>query len=296
MKKILLQLDTDPHPSSFDTIAAYDAGVDQVLLHGGITPDTVKDLVYGAIFTRGGEQLKNTAVFVGGRDVPLGEEVLARVQGTFFGNFRVSVMLDSNGSNTTACTAVARITRAVDVKGKKVVVLAGTGPVGMRAAGLLAQEGAEVTITSRNPQRAELSARRINERFGVRVTPAVVADRSALGDVVSGAAVCFATGGPKVELLPEEVWREMPGLELVADVNAVPPLGVGGIEMTDSLKERHGKLCLGALGIGNYKMKVHWACVAALFERNDLVLEAEKVYEIARSVVEQIDAAKGRAG
>ena len=70
----------------------------------------------------------------------------------FFGPFRVSVMLDSNGSNTTAAAGVALLAKAKKLKGKKAVVLAGTGPVGMRAAALLGKEGAEVTITSRTKE------------------------------------------------------------------------------------------------------------------------------------------------
>ena len=52
MKKVLLQLDTDPHPSPFDAIVAHDAGVDVLLSHGSVTPEAVRDLVQGAFFTR----------------------------------------------------------------------------------------------------------------------------------------------------------------------------------------------------------------------------------------------------
>ena len=76
MKKLLLQLDSDKFASVFDAITAYDAGVDHVLQYGGVTPDDVRDLVYGAMFTRGGDDLKNSAVFIGGSDVATGEAML----------------------------------------------------------------------------------------------------------------------------------------------------------------------------------------------------------------------------
>ena len=41
-----------------------------------------------------------------------GEALLAAVRKKFFANFRVSVMLDSNGANTTAAAAVAWLTHA----------------------------------------------------------------------------------------------------------------------------------------------------------------------------------------
>ena len=77
MKKILIQLDTDEHPSTFDAIVAHDADVDVLLRYGGIEPDVVKGLVQSAFFTRGPKDLASMAVWVGGSSVGAGEEVLA---------------------------------------------------------------------------------------------------------------------------------------------------------------------------------------------------------------------------
>ena len=79
-------------------------------------------------------------------------------------------MLDSNGSNTTAAAGVALLAKAKDLKGKKAVVLAGTGPVGMRAAGFFGMEGCDVTITSRTKERAEQATKVIEKRFGIKVS------------------------------------------------------------------------------------------------------------------------------
>ena len=92
LPRILLQLDPDAQPSAFDAVVALDAGVQHLLPYGRVTPDEVRDLVYGAIFTRGPKDLKSTAIFIGGRDVRAGEQILAAVRNTFFGPFRVSVM------------------------------------------------------------------------------------------------------------------------------------------------------------------------------------------------------------
>ena len=67
MKKVLLQLDTDEHPSPFDAIVAHDAGVDVLLSHGGVKPEDVRALVQDAFFTRGVDDLKTMAVWVGGK-------------------------------------------------------------------------------------------------------------------------------------------------------------------------------------------------------------------------------------
>ncbi|MGH7359894.1 MAG: NAD(P)-dependent methylenetetrahydromethanopterin dehydrogenase, partial [Candidatus Rokuibacteriota bacterium] len=133
MKKLLLQLDSDRHPSVFDRIVALDAGADHVLSYGGVTPADVTALIHGAIFTRGPAELRNTAVWVGGADVVSAEALAEAVQKAFFGPFRVSVIMDANGCNTTAAAAVARLASVVTLAGRRAVVLGGTGPVGIRA-------------------------------------------------------------------------------------------------------------------------------------------------------------------
>ena len=97
MRKLLLQLDTSTHPSVFDRVVAFDGGADEVMSYGGVTENTVRDLVHGAIFTRGPKDLHHTAIFIGGTDMVVGERLLAAVRKAFFGPLRVSVMLDSNG-------------------------------------------------------------------------------------------------------------------------------------------------------------------------------------------------------
>src|SRR5207245_8314396 len=109
MRKLLLQLDSSRLPSVFDRVVAYDGGADEVMSYGGITEADVRDLIHGCIFTRGPKDLKNTAVFVGGADIAAGEQLLAAATKAMFKPFTVSAMLDSNGSNTTAVAAVAKM-------------------------------------------------------------------------------------------------------------------------------------------------------------------------------------------
>src|SRR5260370_34580072 len=171
MKRVLLLLDSDPIPNAYDIIVGYDGGADHIVSYGGITPGNVGPLIDGAVFTRGPSEKKLTAMFIGGANMAAGEELLAAVTKRFFGNFRVSVMLDSNGSNTTAAAGVALIAKAVPLANKKVVVLSGTGPVGLRSAALFAKEGAQVTLTSRDQQRAAAAGQLIQARFGVSPIP-----------------------------------------------------------------------------------------------------------------------------
>ncbi len=284
MKKILLQLDSDRTASSFDAITAYDAAADHVLQYGGVTPEEVRDLVYGAMFTRGGDDLKNSAVFIGGSDVSLGEEMMKAAVESFFGPMRVSIMLDPNGCNTTAAAAVRRIVSATEIKGRKTIVLGGTGPVGLRAAALLAGEGARVILTSRSQKRSETACGAIKERFGVHVSPAEVQDFDDAGVILEGALAVLCAGAAGITLLPESLWLEHSDLRVLADVNAVPPLGLEGTKSHWDGKNLDGKVIFGALGIGGLKMKIHQGCLVRLFEQNDLTLDAEEIYQIAGTI------------
>lgn len=129
---ILLQLDTDRNPSVFDTTVAIDSGVEHVLRQGAVSLADVPTLVHGLIFTRGVDDLHRSAIFIGGSSVQQGEILLREAQQAFIGPLRVSVMLDSNGCNTTAAAAVLAAARHVDLAQAKAVVLAATGPVGSR--------------------------------------------------------------------------------------------------------------------------------------------------------------------
>jgi methylenetetrahydrofolate/methylenetetrahydromethanopterin dehydrogenase (NADP+) len=285
MRKLLLHLDTSPHPSVFDRIVALDAGADEVLSYGGVTDDAVRDLVHGAIFTRSPKHLHNTAIFIGGTDMAAGERLLAAVRAAFFGPLRVSIMLDSNGSNTTAVAAVAKLRQAAgNIEGCRAVVAAGTGPVGMRAAGLLARAGADVLVTSRRAQAAADVADRIHQRFGRPVRGVQMSDGSQAAAILEGAALLLNGGGAGVSLVPRDAWSGRSGLRGIADVNAVPPPGVEGIEASDDGEERDGVMVFGALGVGRLKMQIHKACIARLFERNDAMLDVETIAGLAHDL------------
>ncbi|ACL61854.1 Methylene-tetrahydromethanopterin dehydrogenase [Methylobacterium nodulans ORS 2060] len=285
MKKLLFQFDTDPMPSVFDTVVGYDGGADNITGYGNVTPENVGALVDGTIYTRGGSEKKSTAIFVGGGSMAAGEAVFEAVKKRFFGPFRVSSMLDSNGSNTTAAAGVALVAKAAgSLKGSRAVVLAGTGPVGMRSAALLAREGAEVVLTGRSKAKTEESARAIESRFGVAIQALETPDAAARAAAVKGANVVFSAGAIGLELLPEAAWRDEASIAFLADYNAQPPLGFGSIDAMDKGKERHGKKVFGALGIGGLKLKLHRACVGKLFESTEALLDAEEIYALAKEM------------
>lgn len=286
MKKILIQLDTDPQPSVFDRVVAHDAGADEVFAYGGVSPDHVEGLVHGAMFTRGPKDLKNTAVFIGGRDVEAGQKVLDRTLKAFFGPIRVSILVDCNGSNTTAAAAVLAAARHVELSNCTAVVFGGTGPVGQRVAELVAAAGGTVRITSRGRDRAEETCQVIRERAtGGKIEAHETSSREGKAAALAGVQAIFAAGAAGAQFLTTKEWSDLDALKVAVDLNAVPPAGLEGIDMKDAGSERQRVACYGALGVGNLKMKIHKTAVARLFESNDRVYDIRAIFDLGREVL-----------
>jgi hypothetical protein len=283
--KILVQLDADPQASVFDSVVAIDAGVDHLLRHGGVAASDVRSLVYGTIFTRAVEDLRRTAIFVGGSNVAAGEELLAEVVKTFFGPLRVSVLMDANGANTTAAAAVLAVGKHFALKETSALVLGGTGPVGSRVARLLAREGASVRIASRSVAKAQAVCDAISQRVPTaRVSAVAVGNGDEALAALEGVPVVIAAGAAGVELLPLDARRKARDLKLAVDLNAVPPVGIAGVEPGDKGVDRDGIIAYGAIGVGGMKMKIHRRAIQQLFEANDQVLDAEEVFAIGQDL------------
>ncbi|MEX2215734.1 MAG: NADP-dependent methylenetetrahydromethanopterin/methylenetetrahydrofolate dehydrogenase [Phycisphaeraceae bacterium] len=284
-RKILIQLDSDPHPSVFDRVVAVDAGAEEIFAYGNVTPGDVQGLVYGAMFTRGPADLAHTAFFIGGSDVASGEAILAKVVKTYFGPLRCSVMLDASGANTTAAAAVLRAAGHLDLANTTALVLGGTGPVGQRVARLLARQGATVRLGSRSVDKAGPIVAHLNRTVGSQQVAAVAtgAEKDLRG-ALEGVELVIAAGAAGVTLLPLAVRKEAKALKVMIDLNAVPPVGIEGVDPQDKEKDRDGVIAYGAIGVGGTKMKIHRAAVAALFEANDRVLDAEEIHELGKKL------------
>jgi hypothetical protein len=286
-RKILIQLDSDPHPSVFDRVVAVDAGAEEVFSYGGVRVEQVRDLVHGAIFTRGPIDLARTALFIGGNDVAAGERLLAEALKSMLPQFglRVSVLLDANGANTTAAAAVRAAARHLDLASTQALVLGSTGPVGQRVVRLLARQGTAVRAGSRQKERAAAVCNAIHTKVpSARLEAIAAGTADQVRQAIEGCSLVVAAGAAGALLLPREVRLAAAQLQVAIDLNAVPPLGIEGVEAPDKGVQREGILVYGALGIGQTKMKVHKAAIARLFESNDQVLDAEEVYALASTL------------
>lgn len=280
-------MDTDAKASVFDAVVAIDSGVERLFQYSGIRPEDVRGLVHGAMYTRGPGDLKNTAIFVGGSNVSDGEAIAAIARETLFDPFRVSIMLDSNGANSTAAAAVLCAEKHLTLENSNALVLAATGAVGQRVCRILANANSNVTVASRSLDRSRECVDRL-VASGVpsdRLKAVCSSDLAAFSSVLTESQLVFGCGAAGARLLIASQVTEAVELRVAIDLNAVPPTGIEGIELTDKGVQRGNRFDYGALGVGGLKMKIHKACIAAMFESNQLFLDCHQMLAIGKEIL-----------
>ena len=283
-------MDTDPKASVFDAVVAIDSGVDHLLQYSAIRPEDVRGLVHGAMYTRGPGDLKNTALFIGGSNVSDGEAIAAIARETLFDPFRISIMLDSNGANSTAAAAVLSATKHVALEGTQSLVLAATGAVGQRVCRILANGKSHVTVASRSLERSRECIDRL-VASGIpadRFTPIASTDAASLSKALAASQQVFGCGAAGARLLSAEQLAAAKELRVAIDLNAVPPMGIEGIDLMDKGVQRGERFDYGALGVGGLKMKIHKACIAALFESNHRFLDCQEMLAIGQEILNSV--------
>lgn len=303
-KKVFIFLDTEKHASVFDILTTIDifpnAGI---VKYEGVTPDEAERIVYDAMFPRGPEGAKHTKIFINGHDFRQVNEILERTKKCMFAPFELAIIVDPRGAYTTAAAAVAKMLQFSLAKGlgtfegKTATVLAGTGPVGQTAARLLATEKANVIITSREQQKASAVATRINEDVdGEKVRGVEARTLEEIGKSIANSQFVLAAGAAGTLLLPLDVLKQYgKKRRIVADINAIPPPGVEGLESDAEGKElAPNSFGVGALVIGKLKNKIETSLIAKAAEEPKGVFDYRVAYEIAKkTVTEKQTKAKG---
>jgi methylene-tetrahydromethanopterin dehydrogenase len=266
------------HMSPFDVNMALDAGFDAVIPYTVVTLEEVPGLVQDAIFSRPPKSGVNTAVFIGGKSAGLALDMLAAARKALVPPFGISFLADPAGSFTTAAAMIACVEETLRdkkkraLKGTSIVVFGATGVVGYSAAVLAAREGAEVTLVGYDGiRRVAAAAADIKARFDVETAAADGSDDGKKTAILAGAEVALCAGRAGVEILSRGALEAAKKLLVVADVNAVPPAGVAGLDMGANGAEltAAGALGVGPLAIGNVKYKTEFG----LFEK---IISAEK--------------------
>jgi len=293
---ILHMLTTAKNLSPFDVNMALDAGWISAVPYINVEPSEVRGLVQDAIFSRSPKGLLRTGIFIGGRETKQAMDMLKTAKNSMVPPFEVSVFADPSGAFTTAAGMVAAVEKELADKfdttlaGKNILALGGTGPVGQAAAVIAAQAGAHVRIIGRQLDKAERAAELCSQEFGdgkITITAGADADKA---EYLKTADVVFATGAAGIELLSAELIAQAPQLKVAADVNAVPPAGIAGLDAFDNGKPLaasiSGAVGIGALAIGNIKYQAQSRLLKRMLESDRaLFLHFEHAFEVAREFI-----------
>jgi len=293
-KHILHMLAPGRHASPFDVNMALDAGFDAVVPYTGVTQEEVAGLVQDTIFSRPPRFSARTGIFIGGKNAIAALDMLEAARKAMMPPFEVSLFADPAGSFTTAAAMVAKLERLLRAEcsralgGLKVVVFGATGVVGFATAVITAAEHAEVTLVGYDGlARVQRAAEEIEHRFSLRVTPIDGSSEAAKHRIVGGAEAVFCAGRAGVQVLSTAQLAAAPGLLVVADVNAVPPSGIEGLDAkSDGAPLAGGALGLGALAIGGIKYRTQLGLFRRMIEADKPVsFDFRDAFALARELV-----------
>ena len=293
-KNILHMLTPTKHTSPFDVNMALDAGYDAVLTYNNVTLDEVTGLVQDAIFSRPPKVGARTGMFFGGKNASLALDMLAKARKALVPPFSISFFADPAGSFTTAAAMVACVEKVLkqkkdrSLKGLKVAVFGATGVVGYAAGVIAALEGADVTLVGYDgTKRVGDSATEIKTRFNVDVQVADGSDDGKKSAILAATEVALCAGRAGVQVLSSAQLAAAKQLLIAADVNAVPPAGIEGLEMQASGSELtpSGTLGLGPLAIGNIKYKTEFGLFQKMIaSTKPMQFDFRGAFELAREL------------
>ncbi|MHA1869706.1 MAG: methylene-tetrahydromethanopterin dehydrogenase N-terminal domain-containing protein [Promethearchaeota archaeon] len=300
-KYILYLLDADEWASPFDINVAYDAGFDVVVPYGNVKPDKVRRLIEDAMFSRGLDPLEDekfgvgfTRIFLNGSNLDEVRELLKNAKNSMVPPFELPVFVDPRGGYTTGATMVAQVEAYLDRIGKKslseckIAVYGGTGPVGQVISVLCAKNGAEVTLLSRRKEKAERISKTLSDLYNVSFIPEENGDDAHRVEVCKDKDIIFTCGTAGVQMLSLNVLKQLPKNKILADANAVPPLGIEGIDVNKKNKEHKdcsGLYYHGALSVGDVKLKVEKKGLKALMKApGNKVFDFFDFFDIAKEI------------
>ena len=292
---IMHMITTSKNLSPFDVNMAYDAGWDKCVPYTSIETEEVESIVQDAIFSRP-PGLNKTGIFIGGRDPHKATEMLNICKNSLVPPFTVSGFADPSGAFTTAAGMIAKVEDALKTKfnttflDQKVVVFGGTGPVGCIAAVLAASVGAEVIVMGRKKEKCEELSKFCIENYLDSSAKISGASNDEFDSKINEIDVVLGSGAAGIQLVSESQLKLASSLKVVADVNAVPPSGVAGLDAMQDCKvlsgSSSGAVGIGALVIGQVKYQAQSKLLKKMASVDKSVfLDFHDALELAREYV-----------
>jgi methylene-tetrahydromethanopterin dehydrogenase len=298
-QSIIHMIDPMPNVSPFDINMAVDAGYDVVLPYSNVELWQVNGLVQDAIFSRGPEGVKKTAVFIGGRDISLAKQMLDAAKKAMVPPFEVSILADPSGAFTTAAALVACVEKelkdkhGMELKDSRGIIFGGTGPVGIATGVIASLAGADITLVDhQSVENAQNAANEYNASCGCSMKGTVAASDADKAYLLASVDIAFCTAKAGVEILSDSILADTKSLKVAGDVNAVPPLGIRGLDLQDfGVPLTHavaadGAVGIGALAIGHIKYRTQQALLKLLLETDKPVfIDFREAFKTARGLM-----------
>ena len=293
-KNILHMITPLAHMSPFDVNMAIDAGYDVTASYTHVSLGQITDLVQDAMFSRSPRDATRTGVFIGGKDALLALDMLDAAGKALFKPFEISLFADPAGSFTTAAAMIAVVEKTLREKkdralqGAAVSVFGATGVVGTASAVIAALEGASVTLVGREgTERTARHAGEVNRRFGVNLAVADGSTTETKAAILAATEVVLAAAKAGARVIDSTEIASAQKLLIAADVNAVPPAGIEGVDAQANgapLGDR-GALGIGALAIGNVKYRTESGLFKQMTEsKAPLRLDFRQAFDLARTL------------
>ena len=289
---ILHLITSAKNASPFDVNMAFDAGFDKIMPYTLVEMSEVAGLVQDAIFSRGPSGIKRESVLIGGRDIDVAMDMLNVAKKAMVPPFEVSVFADPSGAFTTAAAMMAKVEQHLiknfggDLSGRRVSVFGATGPVGGCTAVIAAKYGAEVNMIShRSLGDVQVKVDSYNARYGINIKAVDGASDNSKINVLKNTDIALCAAAAGVQVLSLAQMAQAKDLKIVADVNAVPPVGAecvdvfaDGVAITGT-----NAFGIGALAIGNVKYKTQHNLLKSMLEsENKQYLDFLSAFEMAR--------------
>ncbi|MCH8261872.1 MAG: methylenetetrahydromethanopterin dehydrogenase [Proteobacteria bacterium] len=298
-RSIIHMIDPMAYVSPFDINMAVDAGYDVVIPYANVELSQINGLLQDAIFSRGPKGVKNTAVFIGGRNMDLAMKMLEAAKEAMVPPFEVSVLADPAGAFTTAAALVACVERelktkhGMELKDSKGIIFGGTGPVGIATGVIASLAGADITLVSHQSiENAQNIANEYNASCSSTMSGTIGASDADKAYLLANVDIAFCTAKAGVEVLNDSVLGDSKALKVVGDVNAVPPLGVRGLETQDfgapltHAVSSKGAVGIGALAVGHIKYLTQQALLKLMLETDKPVyVDFRDAFSTARELV-----------
>jgi len=293
-KNILHMMTPLAHMSPFDINMAIDAGYDAAVPYTNVSLDEITGLIQDAMFSRSPRDAARTGVFIGGKDALVALDMLDAAGKALLKPFEISIFADPAGSFTTAAAMIAVVEKTLrekkgrELRGASVLIFGATGVVGTASGVIAALEGASVSFVGRDgTERARTHAAEINRRFGVDIAVADGSTAEKRAAILAAAEVVLCAAKAGVKLLDVAQIASASKLLVTADVNAVPPLGIEGLDLhaNGAPIGGRGALGIGALAIGNVKYRTESGLFKQMTEsKTPLRLDFRQAFALARTL------------